>query len=91
MLGISRRRDSRRLLPTGARPILLRLAEHREVGVERGAQTVMKGYQTHVTVQPSRYSSFDPDRWWKTHDSVRTEIVEFQKLVLEIALHPMSF
>ena len=25
---------------------------------------VMSGYPTHVAVQPSRYSSFDPDRWW---------------------------
>jgi hypothetical protein len=40
-------------------------------------------------VQPARYSSFDPDRWWKTRDSIRTEIVEFQKLVIEVVLHPI--
>jgi len=52
---------------------------------------VMKGHSTRVTVQPARYSSFDPDRWWKTRNGVRTEIVELQKLILEVVLHPISF
>ena len=51
----------------------------------------MKGRPTHVTVQAARYSSFDPDRWWKTRGGVRTEIVEIQKLLLDVLLHPMSF
>ena len=52
---------------------------------------VMKGHPTRVTVRPARYSSFDPDRWWETRGGVRTEIVELQKLVLDVVLHPMSF
>jgi uncharacterized SAM-binding protein YcdF (DUF218 family) len=52
---------------------------------------VMKGHPTRVTVQPARYSSFDPDRWWETRGGVRTEIVELQKLLLDVVLHPMSF
>jgi hypothetical protein len=52
---------------------------------------VMKGHPTRVTVRPERYSSFDPDRWWKTRSGVRTEIVELQKLVLEVVLHTISF
>jgi hypothetical protein len=52
---------------------------------------VMRGHPTRVIVQPARYSIFDPDRWWETRDGVRTEIVELQKLVLEIVLHPLSF
>ena len=52
---------------------------------------VMKGHPTRVMVQPERYSIFDPDRWWETRDGVRTEIVELQKLVLEVILHPLSF
>jgi hypothetical protein len=51
----------------------------------------MKGHPTRVTVQPARYSSFDPDRWWETRGGIRTEIVELQKLVFEAVLHPMSF
>jgi hypothetical protein len=52
---------------------------------------VMKGHPTRVTVQTARYSSFDPDRWWETRDGLRTAIVELQKLMLDVALHPMSF
>ena len=52
---------------------------------------VMKGHPTRVMVQPARYSVFDPDQWWKTRDGVRSEIVELQKLVLEVVLHPLSF
>lgn len=49
----------------------------------------LKGQQTIVTL-PSRYSGFDPDRWWKTRSGVRTEIIEFEKLLLDIARHPIS-
>jgi hypothetical protein len=58
---------------------------------QRVLDRVMEGHPTRVTVQPARYSSFDPDRWWKTRDGVRTEIVELQKLLLDVVLHPMSF
>jgi hypothetical protein len=59
--------------------------------VRRVLDRAMKGHPTRVMVQPARYSHFDPDRWWKTRDDVRTEIVELQKLVLDAILHPMSF
>jgi hypothetical protein len=51
----------------------------------------MKGHPTHVIVQAARYSDFDPDRWWETHGGVRTELVELQKLLLDVVLHPLSF
>jgi hypothetical protein len=59
--------------------------------LRRVLDRVMKGHPTRVTVQPARYSSFDPDRWWETRGGVRTEIIELQKLVLDVVLHPMSF
>ena len=43
----------------------------------------MKGHPTRVMVQSSRYSSFDPNHWWETRDGIRTEIIEFQKLLFE--------
>jgi hypothetical protein len=58
---------------------------------QRVLDRVMKGHSTHVMVQPSRYSGFDPDYWWETRDGIRTEVVEFQKLVLDVMLHPISF
>jgi hypothetical protein len=57
--------------------------------LQRVLNRVMKGHSTRVTVQPARYSDFDPDRWWETRDGIRTEIVELQKLFLEITLHPL--
>src|SRR5712671_1398231 len=59
--------------------------------LRRVLDRVMKGHATRVTVQPARYSSFDPDRWWETRVGVRTEIIELQKLVLDVVLHPVSF
>jgi len=38
----------------------------------------------------SRYSDFDPNGWWLSRDSVRIEIVESQKVVLDVLLHPFS-
>jgi hypothetical protein len=49
----------------------------------------MKGHPTQVTVQAAGYSSFDPDRWWETRNGVRTEIVELQKLLLDLVRHPI--
>ena len=59
--------------------------------LRRVLDRVMKGHSTRITVQPSRYSGFDPDQWWETRGGIRTEIVELQKLALDVVLHPMSF
>jgi len=50
----------------------------------------MKGHPTNVAIQPSRYSQFDPDRWWETRGGVRTAIIEIEKLLLDYAVHPFS-
>jgi uncharacterized SAM-binding protein YcdF (DUF218 family) len=73
------------------RSIVFVAARDHSQRVRRVLDRVMKGHPTRVTVQPSRYSSFDPDRWWQTRGGVRTEIVELEKLLLDIVLHPMSF
>ena len=51
---------------------------------------VMHGRPTRVMVGSARHSRFDPDRWWKTRDGVRTEIIELQKLLLDVVRHPFS-
>jgi hypothetical protein len=56
--------------------------------IRRILSRIMYGHPTRVIVQPARYSSFDPDRWWETRSGIRTEIVELQKLALDIILHP---
>ena len=59
--------------------------------LRRVLDRVMKGHPTRVTVHTARYSSFDPDRWWEGRLGVRTEIVELQKLLLDVILHPIPF
>jgi hypothetical protein len=51
----------------------------------------MKGHSTRVSVRAASHSNFDPDRWWETRGGVRIEIIELQKLLLDVTLHPMSF
>jgi len=50
----------------------------------------MGGHPTRVVVRPSRYSPFDPERWWENRDGVRIGIMELQKLFLDVLLHPIS-
>jgi hypothetical protein len=45
---------------------------------------------TRVFIRAARFSEFDPDRWWTTRDGARTEIVELQKLLLDLVRHPLS-
>ena len=73
------------------RSIVLVATKDHSRRLRRVLDRAMKGHATRVTVQPARYSSFDPDRWWETRGGVRTEIVELQKLLLDVVLHPMSF
>ena len=44
---------------------------------------------TRITVRSASYSSFDPERWWETRTGVQTAIIELQKLVFDVVLHPM--
>jgi hypothetical protein len=43
-----------------------------------------------LSVHGSRYSDFDPDAWWKSRGGVRIEIVESEKLLADMLLHPLS-
>jgi DUF218 domain len=54
----------------------------------RVVQRSMAGHPTKILVRPSRYSAFDPDYWWESRDSIRTGIIESQKLVLDVIRHP---
>lgn len=57
---------------------------------QRVLSRAMKGCPARIIIRPARYSSFDPDRWWESRGGVRTAIVEFQKLLLDIVLNPGS-
>jgi len=49
----------------------------------------LRNSSTKVIVRSARYAPFDPDDWWKTRDGQRTEIVELEKLVLDVVRHPI--
>jgi hypothetical protein len=53
-------------------------------------ERAMDGHRTKVAVRFSRYSQFDPDRWWHTPAGIRTGTIELQKLLLDLARHPVS-
>lgn len=58
--------------------------------IRRMLHRSMGGHETRVTVRPARHSPFDPDRWWETREGLRAGIVELQKLLLDVARHPLS-
>ena len=43
-----------------------------------------------IAIRYSHYSDFDPEGWWRTRGGIRTEIVESQKLLLDVLRHPFS-
>ena len=72
------------------RSIVFVTTRDRSRRLQRVLAREMKGHPTHVTVRASRYSSFDPDRWWQTRGGIRTLLVELQRLVLDFVRHPAS-
>lgn len=58
--------------------------------VRRVLRRAMAAHRTVVLVRASPYSAFDPESWWHTRRGVRTEIVELQKLLLDLLRHPWS-
>ena len=73
----------------GVRSIVFVAARDHSRRIRRILDRAVKGHSIRVAVQPELYSNFDPDRWWKTRSGIRTEIIELQKLLLDIVLHPI--
>ena len=42
-----------------------------------------------VTVRWARFSQFDPDTWWQSRNGQRVEIMESQKLFVDVLQHPL--
>jgi uncharacterized SAM-binding protein YcdF (DUF218 family) len=41
-----------------------------------------------VMVRYARFSEFDPDSWWQTRSGQRTQIIESEKLLVDVLRHP---
>jgi uncharacterized SAM-binding protein YcdF (DUF218 family) len=49
-----------------------------------------KGAALEVMIQPATYAQYQPGSWWRTRDGVRTQIIETQKLLLDLLRHPLQ-
>jgi hypothetical protein len=58
--------------------------------VRRVLLRTMRGHAVKAIVRAARFSTFDPDNWWRTRGGIRTEIVETEKLWLDVVRHPFS-
>jgi hypothetical protein len=68
--------------------VMITTADHAR-RTRRVLRRALKDQQTRVAVRASRYSDFEPDAWWVTRTGIRTEIIELQKLLLDIVTHPL--
>ena len=50
----------------------------------------LRGSAVAVRVLYSKYSLFNPNAWWRSRTGIRIEIVEAEKLLLDILRHPLS-
>jgi hypothetical protein len=87
--------DIARVLPDwceqqSLRSVLLVSPSDHSRRLRRVLRRAMKDHHARVTIRSARYSVFDPDRWWESHDAIRTELVEFEKLLLDVMRHPIS-
>jgi len=58
--------------------------------MRRVMRRALQGQRTRVIVVYSRYSQFNPDAWWQTRAGTRTELIELEKLLLDVLRHPLS-
>lgn len=69
--------------------VLVTLSDHSR-RLSRILRRSLRTYQISIAIQNSPYSEFNADTWWKTREGVRTEIIELEKLLLDLARHPFS-
>lgn len=74
----------------GLRSVLIVSTSDHSRRLRRVLHRSLRDPQTKVIVRSSRYTHFDPDRWWKSRNGIRTEIEEGEKLLLDVVLHPIS-
>jgi len=69
------------------RVIFIAVADHSR-RIRRMLDRDVSHEQIDIRVRYSRYSPFRADSWWRTRDGIRTEIIESEKLVLDVVQHP---
>jgi hypothetical protein len=86
--------DEGRVLPEwceerGWRAVIVVSSSDHTRRLRRVLRRAMDGRRARVAVRAARHSRFDPDTWWHTREGVRTQAIELQKLLLDLARHPL--
>lgn len=74
----------------GFRSIVMITTRDHSRRTRRVLRRALEGRNVQASVRSSKYSDFDANTWWHTRTGVRTEIIELQKLVLDLLTHPLS-
>lgn len=74
----------------GVRSVIVVSSRHHSRRLARVLRRVIAGRPLTATVRPARYDAFEPRDWWQQRDTLRAGLVELQKLILDVAAHPMS-
>jgi len=72
------------------RTVLLVSAADHATRTRRVLRRWFQGTDTRAIVRAARYSEFDPDSWWQSRSGRRTQLVETEKLLLDVLSHPLS-
>jgi hypothetical protein len=86
--------DEARVLPEwcderGLRSIVVVTTADHSRRLRRMLVRSMKGHEASIAVRAARHSPFDPNRWWETREGVRIQVIELEKLLLDIVSHPI--
>ena len=75
---------------SGVRTVIFVSTTDHSRRVRRVLRRAMAPQHAVILVRASPYSAFDPESWWRTRRGARTEIIELQKLLLDLLRHPWS-
>jgi hypothetical protein len=74
----------------GFRSVVVVSASDHSRRVRRVLHRSMKGQPTKIMVRSARFSPFKVEQWWQTRAGTRSEVVELEKLLLDVVRHPLS-
>ncbi len=74
----------------GFRSVIVVSASDHSRRVRRVLHRAMRGEPAKIMVRSARFSPFKADQWWQTRAGTRAEVVELEKLLLDVLRHPLS-
>ena len=71
--------------------VIVVASRHHSARVRRALWRTFREGRPYAVVRIARHDSFDPAEWWKHWGSLRTGIIELQKLMLDYVRHPLTW